>query len=315
MRFIFIKDPHFDSTGPASYRGNYYEDLIAMFDQIRDIAVKLKVKALLIPGDVFLRMEPNQIKHTLVSNMAGYFKDYPVPILGIIGNHDCRKGLEHYMTYPIGVLIEAGVYQYLDKYPAIFEEDGYKVKIGGVSYSKDHFNMVLNYPRGDEDCLILLAHFFLDEKPGKFFSERVYGHNEFVNASFDILAVGHEHVNKGVFTHSGKHFIDSGAISRVSASESDRKMVPQIILFSVSKNGFKYKEVPLKYKKAEEIFGDIVEPDFIEEVPDYTEFVNKLENVMIGNGSDVIVQNLEEMDYPDIVKSTALDYIKANIGR
>lgn len=312
MRFIFIKDPHFDLTGPPSYRGDYYADLIAMFDQIKEIAAKIKAKALLIPGDIFLKMEPNQIRHTLVSNMSGYFKDYPIPILGIIGNHDARKGLEHYHTYPIGVLIKAGVYQYLDEMPAIFEEGGVKVKIGGVSYCKDHYYKVVDYKKGDEDYLVLLAHFFISKKPGKFFSEKVYGFDEFKDAQFDVLAVGHEHTNTGIFEHNGKHFIDAGAITRVSASESDRRMVPQIVAFSITKEGFKSKTIPLKYRPAEEVFGDIVEPDFIEEVPDWSEFEDKLDGIMSNPNVDRITENIELLDYPDEVKTKAIDYIRAN---
>jgi hypothetical protein len=175
--------------------------------------------------------------------------------------------------------------------------------------------IVLQYKKGDEDWLILLAHFFLDPKPGKFFSERVYGHGEFDTAEFDILAVGHEHVNKGVFNHNGKYFIDSGAITRVSASDSDRNMVPQAILFSVSKEGFKSTAIPIKHRPASEVFGDIVEPDFIEEVPDWDEFDSKLENLMGNVSYNKIEDNLKLLDYPDKVKTTALDYIKANLGR
>ena len=314
MRFLFVKDPHFDSSGPATYRGDYYADLIEMFDQIKDYALKYKVEALLIPGDVFLREEPDKIAHTLVSKMVAYFRDFPVPIGGIIGNHDSRKGLDHYMRYPIGVLIEAGVYRYLDVNPFVFKGSGYSVKVGGVSYCKDHYYRVLDYKRGDEDFLVLLAHFFLDQNPGNFFKERVYGHGEFKDASFDVLAVGHEHVNKGIYESHGKYFIDTGMVTRVSSSESNRNLEPQIVLFSVEpEKGFKAKVLPIKCKPADKVFGDVIEGVYVESSADWSDFDERLNDVLVGSQTLDIIKEVQDLDFPGNIKSKAIAYLNANV--
>lgn len=310
IRFAFIKDPHFDTTGPASRKDNYLEDLTNLMDQVGVICQQMEVSHLLIPGDVFLREEPVRVSHTLVSYMVDYFKSFPVPIAGIIGNHDARKGLEHYESYPISVLIKAGVYQFLDRDPLIIEKDGFKVKVGGVSYQRDTKQKLMEYKKQDEDYLVLLAHCFLDTKDKDFFGEPVYGYDSFDGAEFDVLAVGHEHVNNGIHTVKNKHFINTGQISRVSNSKGDRELVPTMVVFSLSKEkGFKSTEIPLTYKSAEEIFHDEEDLDWKEYVPDMQDFGQQLEQALVVDADISIEDIIKESDFDDKVKSMVLSYM------
>lgn len=310
MRFVFIKDPHFCTSGPDSYKSNYLEDMIDHFNQIGAICKQVNAKALLIGGDVFLQPEPKRITHTLVAGIATYFKNFPVPIAGIIGNHDARLGIDHYHKYPINVLIGAGVYQHVEEQPLIFTEGDFKVKIGGVSYRKDSYNHVMSYQKQDEDFLVLLAHMFIGEYPGSFFQERVYGFDEFSQAQFDALAVGHEHVNRGVFPHKDKWFIDAGQITRTSASQSDRDLVPSVVVFSVTKDGgLKSKIVQLKHKTADEIFGVEKDFDYQEDTVNWDGFMEKLGDIFKTYDTADFSAMVQSTNYPDEIKTEALKYL------
>ena len=310
FRFVFVKDPHFDLTGPASRKDNYFETILSEFDQIASICKKIDAKCLLIGGDVFLRTDPYRIPYKLVTGMMDYFTHFPVPVCGIIGNHDAQTGLEHYEKYPISVLIKSGVYRFLDENPLIIYEEGFKVKIGGVSYQKDAFDKVNSYKKGDENYLILLAHFFISEYSSDFFGEKVYGVKEFEQAEFDLLAVGHEHVNKGIYTHGTKHFINSGQISRVSASEEDRKLIPKIVVFTVSKEkGFKFKEIALDAKSSEELFGKEIEKEWKEDVVNWDDFVDRLEDILVSTSLVDLSSLINQTEYSNAVKERAKKYV------
>lgn len=312
FRFVFLKDPHFDLFGPASRKDNYLETLLQEMDQIAEICKKIDAKALIIAGDVFLRTDPYRIPYKLVTGMMDYFRRFPVPVCGIIGNHDAQTGLEHYEKYPISVLIKSGVYQFLDENPMIIEENGFKVKIGGVSYQKDPLSKLNAYKKGDEDYLIMVAHMFLAERPGDFFGERVYGIKEFDEAEFDILGVGHEHVNKGIYTRNGKTFINSGQVSRVSASEEDRNLEPKVVVFTVSSSpekGCKFKEIPLSYKPADVIFGPEVEKEWKEDIVDWDNFVDKMEDILERNTIVDLSSLINETDYSNEAKEKARAYV------
>lgn len=310
IRFVFMKDPHWDLRGPASRKDNYLEAVLSKFDQVALLCEKIKAEALLLGGDIFLKTDPYRIPYKLVTRMMDYFDSFPVPIMGIIGNHDCAQGLEHYKQYPVSVLIQSGKYRFLDEEPFIVEKFGIKVKVGGVSYHKHAFDRVMNYPKGDEDILVLLAHFFIGRNSGDFFGERIHGIKEFKDANFDILAVGHEHVNNGVYEHAGKHFIDSGQVTRVSASKENRDLVPTVVVFTISKTGeFKYKEVPLVHKSADEVFGAVEEATWKEDVVDWEDFPERLEKFMnYGNLVDLPTL-IKQTDFDQEIKEMAVSYV------
>lgn len=310
INFVYLKDPHFDLFGPASRKDNYFETLISEMDQIGKICVEEEAEALIIAGDIFLRTDPYRIPYRLVTQMMEYFKNFPVPICGIIGNHDAQTGLEHYEKYPISVLIKSGAYQYLDERPLIIQKNFFKVKIGGVSYQKDAYDKLMAYPKGDEDYLMLVAHMFLGHAPGDFFGERVYGMNEFKDASFDVLGVGHEHVNRGVFNQHGKYFIDSGQVSRVSASEGDRKLVPQVVVVKFSDTEApSFKEVELDYLPADVIFGEELEKDWQEDHVNWDDFVERMETLLTKNPLVDLVDVINSTDYSNEVKERARKYV------
>ena len=310
IRFVFIKDPHFDLIGSPNRKDNYLQALFFKFDQIAAICRKLDAKALLIGGDVFLKTEPSRIPYKLVTEMLQYFNNFPVPIAGIIGNHDARMGLEHYEKYPISVLIKSGAYRYLDENPLVVKTDTFSVKVGGVSYQKDAYDKILSYEKTTEDFLVLLGHFFIAENAGNFYNERIFGVQEFASASFDVLAVGHEHVNKGIYTYDSKYFVNSGQISRVSSSKEDRELVPTIVVFSISKEtGIKFKEIKLSYASAKDIFGEEREYVWQEDVVNWDDFVDKLDSLLDTNSLIDLNMLINQTDFSDAVKERAKHYV------
>ena len=277
VRFVFVKDPHFDFEGTPARRDNYLEAVLSKFDQVAKICHSISADALLIPGDVFLKFSPTTIKHELVGVVSECFRNIPCPVAGIVGNHDSQRGIQHLSNYPINTLIKSGVYQHVEDDPLFIEKSGIKVKVGGASYHKEAYSKIMQYPKGEEDFLVLLAHFFLGTNKGDFFGERVYGMNEFTTAEFDVLAVGHEHINHGVFSKYGKHFINSGQMVRVTAAQSDKDLVPQVVVFSLSKtNGFKSTIVPIDCAPAEQIFAVPEKYGWQEKVADFSDLREKL---------------------------------------
>jgi DNA repair exonuclease SbcCD nuclease subunit len=309
--FVYMKDPHFDLSGPSSRKGegSYLEEIYNLWDQTAEICKKVGAEALLVGGDVFLKVRPYQIPYTLITSMMRYFSKFPVPICGIIGNHDAQMGLSHYETYPIAVLIKSGLYRYLDENPLIVEKGDLKVKVGGVSYQKGAFEKVRDYKKGVEDYLILIAHFFMDKTAGMFFNEEIYGYNQFPDSDFDVLAVGHEHVNKGIHERDGKTFINSGQVTRVAADESNRNLKPSIVVFSVSKEGIKAKEVELKHKPADEIFGEVRDVKWREDKVDWEDFVADMSNIFSTHAAVDLTSMIQDSSYPNDVKERAISYV------
>lgn len=326
IHFVFVKDPHFDLHGPPSRKDNYLEALFHKFDQIGELCKNLKVSSLLIGGDVFLKTKPTRIPHILISNMVHYFKHFPVPLAGIIGNHDAHTGLSNYKDYPINTLIKSGVYRYLDENPLLVERGGLKVKVGGVSYQKLAHQKILSYPKDGADYLILLAHMFIGPQSGMFFRERRFGFPEFEEASFDILAVGHEHVNTGVHEYEYikrssnessllsqfKYFIDSGQISRTRGDESNRKLEPTVVVITISKSkGLAFKEVKLDFKPASEIFHEELESDWIEEDEEVDGFEDEVSRLEAPTSYKDLELMIESSNYPDDEKELTLQYVMA----
>lgn len=313
IKFIFVKDPHFDITGNSSRRDDYLNSLYRKFDFLAAKAREWNIDALLIPGDIFLREEPKTVAHSLVSSMCSYFRTFPVPIHGILGNHDVRRGVQHFENYPISTLVNAGHYHRVDENPLVIVRDGVKVKVGGVSFQHNAYDLVMDYPRGDEDVLIMLAHFFISEYEGKFFKEDIHAYSSFSEASFDLLAVGHEHVNRGVFQESGKIFVDTGQMVRVTASDGNRTLTPTAVLIEIDETkDIKVTPFTVPHLSAEEVFGNEVSYDWAEEVDDWEEFADTVNSGAVFEFHKV--RDMESLimsrtDYSDDIRRKALDYV------
>jgi DNA repair exonuclease SbcCD nuclease subunit len=160
-------------------------------------------------------------------------RDYPCPVFGTVGNHDCVYGDYSYLPQqPLGVLFEAGTFQRLyDQYEATFTVQGSNcllppttVRVVGVPYHGVKYNptRLENIRKGDEDYLVVVAHLLASPtKSSMFESEDVLRYDTLDGyPDVDLWCMGHWHKDQGIgHTPRGTPIVNVGSLTRVALSE------------------------------------------------------------------------------------------------
>jgi len=188
IRLLWRTDVHLSDVSPVSRKDDWTEAVFAKLDQVKEVARKAKVHAVLDGGDFFNLKSPSRTTHRLVRQAAEHHVDYPCPVYCTPGNHDSVYGNYEYLPQqPLGVLYAAAIFRRLyDDQEALFEVDGVKVRVVGVPYHGTSYDLerFSSIKKGDEDWLVCVAHVLASHQGGTMFeNEDVLRYREL--ASFD----------------------------------------------------------------------------------------------------------------------------------
>lgn len=256
VKILLLGDVHLSDRAPSSCTDSYLDDLFDLLYQSTALAKELNADAVVQLGDMFHIKQPNRTSHYCVAMALEWARSSAVPIGVVPGNHDMlHDRLDSVLqTQPLGVLAKAGAIDLLTggwAEGAFSELPVYSVPwLQEWSHTEVQRALFTYMEMGLPGLLVTHAPFF---PPGQ---EPLYEHyltSDFADRMGGIgsVAYGHIHDWHGVYTVNGTQFMNHGALSRGSLTESNMRRPVGVTLWD-SVTGFEF--IPLDYKPAEEVF-------------------------------------------------------------
>jgi DNA repair exonuclease SbcCD nuclease subunit len=318
MKLLFRTDVHASENSPASWKGDYFEEISESLRQIGVLAGVHAVAAVLDGGDFFHIKAATRNSHALVQRMIKIHQAYPCPVLSVEGNHDLAyNSLDSISKQPLGVMYASGVIRQLRFEDAVFEDAGLRVRVVGVPYTSDptleDLRAIRKQP-GDTH-LIVVAHCLAAEKPNEaiedLFGEPVFRYQDLVfEDGPDAWCFGHWHRDQGVATVEGVRFVNQGAVSRGALTQESITRVPKVALLEITSAGVTVTQIPLQVAPASEVFDLEAKARAEEERGAIEEFVAKLQLSAQQNPESAIEETLNNLDFAKDVREAALNYLE-----
>ena len=332
MKFLYVGDLHARSTSPKNRKDNWEETYANKILEIREIAKKHNVKAILHGGDFFSKHKYDTEFLAKVLNMWGH-KNYneklleegvivggtnEAPIITPIGNHDLLgSSLKSYEKTSLCFLESIGFVTIANKErPLVFKENDFTVAITGGHYELDM----------DETKEPYLIH----EKQGDYHIHIVHGMltdhkwpdgvphttlDEVLHTKADLTIAGHDHKGFPLFEHEGKLFVNPGSPVRMGTDEIKRK--PKVMLIEVDEDGIKTRYIYLKSAKPGDEVLDLTEKENKERKSNTLKDIKERiqENAKTGSSiNDIIKSIAEDSNIDEAVAQSAIDKVADKIN-
>lgn len=268
VNLVWSTDWHFSDIPPGRRKDDYRNALLAKLDFVRSLSEKLGGAAL-CGGDVFHHKKSYHPGNSLrlIISLVNALRRFPHGrVFGSVGNHDLADGvrMDSLPRQPLGLLIECGVYQDLNREPAVFESQDGAVRVSVETFPFAEGEETIRNIKSAGPRLPGVAHrigvVHAYGHPGEassFFGQtRTIGYNELKGVDFDVLLWGHDHSRHETVEVDGITHINLGSMARAAFSydELDRPVVAAILSFAAD-GVLRYKEVPIPVKPLEIAFA------------------------------------------------------------
>lgn len=343
MKFLYFGDKHERPDVPENRTDDYHASVNAKTEEIKSLARKHKVRALLQPGDFlhkpkysheFLgelvkRWSTVDIYEVMGDMMSGKLSNEDVaeklkewtPILGAVGNHELYgESLKSYPKTSLSFLEKIGFMHFPTREkPYIFTgEDGLTVAVTATSYD-------IGMDSDDR-----LEDYIVDEKAGDIHIHIVHGYltnkdmgNMFPHTVLDAIAhktkadltiSGHDHIGFPLTEVDGKYFINPGAPVRMKNDKKEMKRRPKVLLIEATKeNGLSMKTIYLKSAmKGEEVLSreKVEERDARNaQMEEIKSIVNKAQLSGGANIKEIIAEIASNKNLDDDIKDKAIELV------
>lgn len=332
MKFLYVGDLHERSTPPKNRKDNWEETYTNKILEIREIAKKYDVKAILHGGDFFSKHKYDTEFLAKVLNRWGH-KNYneklleegvivggtnEAPIITPIGNHDLLgSSLKSYEKTSLCFLESIGFVTIANKErPLVFKEDNFTVAITGGHYELDMDETkepyIINEKQGDYHIHIvhgmLTDHKWPDGVPHTTL-------DEILHTQADLTIAGHDHKGFPLVEHEGKLFVNPGSPVRMGTDEIKRR--PKVMLIEIDENGIKTKYIYLKSAKPGEDVLDLTEKENKERKANTLKDVKERikENSKTGSSiNDIIKSIAEDSDISEEISKNAIDRVADKVN-
>lgn len=316
FRGVSINDPHFSIHNPPAYKQEYWEIQKDAISSVFRFAEKNGVDAILWSGDVFNLKSAQRNPHGFISQLIELMQTTTIPHFAIAGNHDIKFGnLEQGLPgQPIEILFQAGIFQLLDKYEAVFDAGDHKTKISGASYRHGYAETARSKKKGSADWLVVLGHFWFGPQSGDFYGEPIFGPDYLQQESeVDLYIIGHHHEDQGVQRVGEKLYASVGSISRTGAHKNDLIRQPAALYFETTALGITdHRVLRPKMPKVEDIMDLEKRAQIVAERKEMQTFIESLQTTEIISVDPKDVLASSEFDQP--TKDLVLSYLEKAEG-
>lgn len=227
MKLLFLTDTHIRGNTPENRLDNLGDTLKIKLNEVVEIADKYEVDYILHGGDFFDVASPSL---AVTGEFLEIFKKFKVPIYAISGNHDLfGANLQTLPRTLLGFIARLGFINllmpgekvYLNKHNVTLQLTGQP-----YHYDIDIRPRELDYHviKENADIAIHMVHGMLanqEEFPGNHTLVA-----DILETKADITLSGHNHLGFGQLEIEGKHFINPGALIRLTnhKREIERKV-------------------------------------------------------------------------------------------
>lgn len=190
IKLIWRTDVHYSDQTPSSRTDNWVDTVGDKLRQVGHIARERGAVAVLDGGDFFNNKYPVRTSHGLVNKIAKLHENYPCPVYGNVGNHDCRQSqIDNLDEGPLGVLFSAGVFKRCyNEHEVVFTDFARKVRVVGIPYHGPFYDMErFKIEKKDEDYLVCMAHVLASPQGGTMFkSEDIIKYDQLLQLAPDV---------------------------------------------------------------------------------------------------------------------------------
>lgn len=269
--YVCFSDLHLADRPPSSCTDTYTADLLAMLDEVSEIAERSEAAAIICAGDFFHHKAPSRTSHRLVQAAIRWVQAAPCAVLIVPGNHDLQndrlESLE--ATQPLGVLYQAGAAR-LEGWGSPFkvfgvpwlgycgDQDGEEAMDAQDEVVWDTLYEYRNAGIKPSEPYLVVTHAPL-YPPGKELTYEYFRAERWAAAmgGYGSVFYGHVHEPHGEYgfydASGGIGFCNNGALSRGSLHEYNLERTPGVTLWDDQTGKFRF--VPLKCARpASEVF-------------------------------------------------------------
>jgi DNA repair exonuclease SbcCD nuclease subunit len=259
VNLVWSTDWHLTEVPPSRRKDDYRAAILAKIEYIRGLTERLN-GAGLCGGDVFHYKPPRHQGNSfrLLIDLINILRRFPQGrVFGSVGNHDLNYDRMDSLSHqPLGLLIELGVYQDLNKDTVLFtnNDETVKVSVETFPYLADGKALGAILAAGPRlpgvDHRIGIVHAYGHPgDAGSLFGEPTLGYNQLKDVDFDFLLWGHDHSRKETEQVGRVTHINLGSLARAAFSydEVDRPVVATVLSFKPDGNvAYKEQELPIK---------------------------------------------------------------------
>jgi DNA repair exonuclease SbcCD nuclease subunit len=325
IRFVSRTDTHLSDHTPTSRTDDWTGTVFGKIRQIGRIAQKVDADAVLDNGDFFDVKAPIRNSHALVRQCADIHEEYPCPVYGNVGNHDCtRQDIRNLPKQPLGVLFATGVFQRCyDEHEHVFDDNqGLSVRVKGIpfhgnKYDLDRFRACKKH---GEDYLLVMAHVLASEKGGTMFdNEDVIKYADLLDLApdVDVWLFGHWHKDQGIKEIApGKWVINLGSLTRGALAWDDVTRQPAVSVITFTPEGIDIERHDIEIQPHEDVFdvdGRVREESRAATMDFFVDSIRK--TLTETEDSASLSEKVEAMEgLPEKVRNRAIEFIETAEG-
>ena len=320
LRFVTRSDVHISDHTPQSRTDDWAATVIDKLAQVGEIAREVEADAVLDNGDFFDVKSPVRNSHALVRRVADVHAEYPCPVWGNVGNHDCVYGnIDFLDQQPLGVLFATRVFQrcYDEHEQSLLDpQSQVKVRVVGIPYHGPQYDRErFKVAKAGEDYLVAMAHVLGSPGGGTMFEgEDIVKYNDLLDLSpdVDVWILGHWHKDQGIIEHRpGKWIVNIGALTRGALSQDDLERTPGVAILTFRKEEIEVVRRYLKIRPVGEVFNLERRVQAESRAMAMEAFVSSLrETLGDERNAESLQDKIGRMGVPDSVRERTLLYIE-----
>lgn len=265
MRYLVRGDIHNADRPPLGRTESYMDDILAKQAETLEIAARTDCDFIVDGGDWFHKFRGVVNANRLLARLLELYAQRPCEIYVVGGNHDFSyTGVESVFSMPFGVMVRAGVIQWLDK-ARLIEAGGEKALFVPRNWEPhiDTLPTVFKLKKHEMEMrpkggyTIMVAHASI--LPPR--DTRPYPTHDADKLPTDLLHVLHgAHIHEDLGIHeleSGCWFTNLGSIARVERNKHNLERRPEVLTVTLDHGEIEFERHPLtSARPAEDVFFD-----------------------------------------------------------
>jgi len=248
MRLLFFTDTHIRGSSPVNRKDNLLATLKEKLAEVVSLANDYQVDYVLHGGDFFDTPTPAL---SVVGDFLEILRELKAPLYGVAGNHDIFGGnLQTLSRTVLGFTARLGFFRLLDAEERVrLEAGGIRACLAGRPYHLDidrrprHLDYCIEKD-AECDLTIHLIHGMLLDKqhfPGDYTLIDDLG-----NTGADLVLAGHYHLGFGVLQRGDRHYVNPGALVRLSNHHREIERQVRVALIDLTGGAVSCRLIPLQ---------------------------------------------------------------------
>lgn len=248
MKLLFFTDTHLRGSSPVNRKDNLFSTLKDKLSEVVSLANDYQVDYVLHGGDFFDTPTPAL---SVVADYLEILRELKAPLYGVAGNHDIYGGnLQTLSRTVLGFTARMGFFHLLGEAESVrLEAGGIRAYLMGRPYHLDidrrprHLDYLVEKD-AESDLTVHLIHGMLLDKqefPGDYTLI-----DDLTDTGADLVLAGHYHLGFGAPERGGHHYVNPGALVRLSNHHREMERKVKVALIDLTGGAVTCRLIPLQ---------------------------------------------------------------------